>query len=550
MACARLAPGGWRAVVAAVAVSATAVIGYALVVKVFPDALDAGDPLGRLNAPLGYWNAVGDMAAIGIPAALWIGASPGSPRLLRVLVPPALSLLIAGVLMSVSRGALIAALIGLAVWFALVPLRLRAVAVLALGGAGAAAISGWALPNHGLSDDQVTEHLRVVAGHEFGVVLLVVVAIVLAASSALVVAMDHYRLTSQTRQRVGTALVVLVALVPLGGVIALAISSRGLPGEVSHIWHTLTNPGGGAGNAPTRLLTLSNSRTRYWSEGLTVGEHHLLAGTGALGFAIAHRRYSTVSFPISHAHDYWIETFADFGLVGLAISLGLFLAWAAAAGRALAWRAAGAPWSDERTGLFTLATVVLVFGLHSLVDWTWFIPGDAVLALACAGWLAGRGPLLGPVGRIGWRQPLTRSPVGAMASLAVATLTVVAAWGIVQPLRSADADSAAIGALARGDAAAALVDARQAATADPLALEPLYDLSAIYTARDDLRAAREELLDAVALQPENPSPWQVLGGFDLDRHDPGRALPEIERALALDPRSREVQALLAAARAA
>ena len=37
--------------------------------------------------------------------------------------------------------------------------------------------------------------------------------------------------------------------------------------------------------------------------------------------------------------------------------------------------------------------LVVVFGVHSLVDWTWYVPGNACVALLCAGWLAGRGPL-------------------------------------------------------------------------------------------------------------------------------------------------------------
>ena len=541
---ARLAPGRWRAVVVAVAVSATAVIAYALVVKVFPNVLDLRDPLGRLNAPLGYWNAVGDMAAMGIPAALWVGASPSSARALRVLAPPALAVLISGVLMSVSRGALIAAVIAVAVWFALVPLRLRAVAVLALGAAGSAAISGWALTSHGLSDDNLPEHVRVVAGHHFGIVLLVVLAVMLAAAWALATAIDRHRPAPRLRRRIGTGLVVLVALVPVAGVAALAASSRGLSGEISHIWHTLTNENGGAGNAPGRLLTLSNSRTRYWSLGLTVGEHHLLAGTGALGFAVAHKRFATVAAPVSHAHDFWIETFADLGLIGVAVALGLFVSWALAARRALGARLLRGHWSDERAGLFTLFAVTLTFGLHSLVDWTWFIPGDAVLAIACAGWLAGRGPLQTPSGRLPQRRRLTRSPGAAMASLAVVSAVLAAAWGVAQPLRSAHADAAAISALERGDAASALTDARRAASYDPLALTPLYELSAVYQARGDLAAARGELVKAVSLQPENPSPWQTLGSFDLSQHDTARALREIRHALRLDPQSPEIQALL------
>ena len=58
--------------------------------------------------------------------------------------------------------------------------------------------------------------------------------------------------------------------------------------------------------------------------------------------------------------------------------------------------------------------IVVVFGVHSLVDWTWYVPGDACVALLCAGWLAGRGPLARPAARRApaRRRRRARSPRG------------------------------------------------------------------------------------------------------------------------------------------
>ena len=50
----------------------------------------------------------------------------------------------------------------------------------------------------------------------------------------------------------------------------------------------------------------------------------------------------------------------------------------------------GLPWDAERVGLATLAVVVIVFGVHSAIDWTWYVPGNAVPALLCAGFVASR----------------------------------------------------------------------------------------------------------------------------------------------------------------
>ena len=96
------------------------------------------------------------------------------------------------------------------------------------------------------------------------------------------------------------------------------------------------------------------------------------------------------------------------------MSLALLLAWIGATGRTLGWRLPGfarthqppeagargldprVTFGPEHVAMATLATVVLVFGVHSFVDWTWYVPGTAVIALVAAGWVAGRGPLSEP----------------------------------------------------------------------------------------------------------------------------------------------------------
>jgi cytochrome c-type biogenesis protein CcmH/NrfG len=189
-----------------------------------------------------------------------------------------------------------------------------------------------------------------------------------------------------------------------------------------------------------------------------------------------------------------------------------------------------------------LATVI-VFGVHSTVDWTWFFPGTTVIALACAGWLAGRGPLSQRIGLAPRRKRLTANPVTGAAAVAIVAVTVIAAWAVWQPLRSFDADASAVSADVRGDGAAALTDARTAASTDPVAVEPLFTLAAIYQGMGQPASARRELQKAVNLQPDNPTTWLQLGEFDLaNMHQPGLALAELRRALSLDLTSTQAAA--------
>jgi O-Antigen ligase len=531
---ARLAPDGWRSLLGAAGAMAVVLSAYALLAKVFPGSLAITDTEGRLQAPLGYWNATGALAAMGLAPCLW-GFTRSTSRVLRGLAVPGVTILGSVVVLSFSRSAVAIAVLILIAWFALAPRRLRGALILGLAGAGAAIICAWSLAHAPLSTDGATLASRTSSGHTFGVVLLLVVVAEAAAGLAAVRALDRVTLGVALRRRIGGTLIGVAALLPVLGVVLLAASARGLTGEISHAWHSLVNVNSKVGESASRITQFGSSRPLYWSEGLSVGAHALFKGVGALGFAVARTQYTKSLQTVGHAHSYVIQTFADLGLLGVSVNLALLLAWIRAALRPLAprtrWSQLDGARSQERCGLLALLLFVLGFGISSAFDWTWYFPALSVPALLVAGWLAGRGPLNSPVRRGRPGPVLARPSVLASCSLLV-LLSVVCAWLIWQPLRSADDTSAAFAAADRG---AALGDARSAATADPLALEPHFVLSQLYAAEGDLGAARAELVTAVRLQPHNYASWLQLGLYDLHDRQPRRALPSLKRAYALNP---------------
>ncbi|MGZ4198378.1 MAG: O-antigen ligase family protein [Solirubrobacteraceae bacterium] len=536
IAMARIVPERWAALLGALATAATVICAYALLVKVFPGTLDPNDLVGRLKAPFGYWNATGLIAALGVPACIWAGSRPRRGRVLRALSIPALTIVLAVLVLSYSRGALIAVIVACGVWFALVPMRLRAALVLGLGAVGAAVLTLWALAHHPLTHDDIGLAARTHDGHVFGVVALLVLVAMTGVGFAATLAMDRVVLPAPARRRIATALMVAVALVPLAGLATVAASSRGLPGEVSHLWHSLTNANSVVTESPGRLAELSNSRPRYWREGLKVGEHALTKGTGAGGFLTARTHYSADTLVAGHAHSYVIETFADLGLIGTLLSVALVVAWIIAAARTLGFGSARElPDGSvaERAGMVTMLAIVIAFGIHSAIDWTWFFPGVVIPALACAGWLAGRGPLAEPVGR-GARKRLTKSPAAAGIVLAIAAIAIGAAWIVWQPLRSSDADASAVTELLAGRTSAALADAHTAVSADPVSADALWELSELHIAIGDRAAARADLVRATSRQPSNPATWQRLGEFDLRYGHPRLAVAELRKSTQLD----------------
>ena len=411
------------------------------------------------------------------------------------------------------------------------------------------------------------------------------------------------------------SLLVLVVLAFCG---ALAASHRGFTGTISHALHSVTDPHAAVpSNGPGRLTAVGSVRARYWNEALKVFKAHPALGAGAEGYATARLRYRTETLDVRHAHGYIVQTLADLGIAGLVLTLALLFAWLAAAGRAThpfnrrwtSWRALGdwlrrapgarppgwrrltldgrpAPYTAERVAMLSMLCLVVVFGIHSIADWTWYVPGDACVALLCAGWLAGRGPLQArrstpseqtlsfaalsasapkPAGTLDllgaermrygvWlpdlgelRARLKPSALRALGAtriciaLAAVLGALIAAWAQWQPLRSSNASQQALTQLAH-DPRGALSTAQTAVSRDPLSAQALFTLSAVQQATGQRALARATLQRAVRLQPSNPQTWLTLGQYDLSRN-PRAAVNELGAAIYLNPESVSAEAI-------
>jgi tetratricopeptide (TPR) repeat protein len=207
-------------------------------------------------------------------------------------------------------------------------------------------------------------------------------------------------------------------------------------------------------------------------------------------------------------------------------------------------------------GVTALALSALVFGLHSAIDWTWFVPGCAVMGIFAAGFVAGRGPLpvLGTAGGPplvaaspslprslrGWLAPRDPMRVGVAAAVIVAAL--LCAWAVDQPKRSDSATRDALSLVAEGRFGAALSKADQAHKINPLSPKPLLVRAAVQDSAGDTRGALATLESAVIQQPSNPQLWMKLADYQLHRmRDPHAALQSLHAALYLDPLEQAAQ---------
>src|SRR4051794_39627939 len=168
----RLAGHRWVALLGGTPTAPIAVSASALAHKTSPGELHPEEFFSRLREPFGYWNAVGLMAAMGVPGCLWLGARRTGHRAFNALAYPATGLLIVVVLLAYSRGSLLALVVGCAFWFSFVPLRLRGFAVLVSGAVGAILVIAWDFGQDALSKGKVPLVLRNEAGHQLGIAML------------------------------------------------------------------------------------------------------------------------------------------------------------------------------------------------------------------------------------------------------------------------------------------------------------------------------------------------------------------------------------------
>ena len=570
----QLRPRASSVVAGAVLIASVAVCGWALLSRVFPEQL-ARDVFGaRLGEPFDYWNALGAMAALAVPCALWLGSRREANPLLTALAYPAMGVLLLALLLTQSRGALAAVLVAAALWLVIVPLRLRGLAVLALPTLGVAPIASWALSKDAFTGVFEPLSSREAVAGDFGLLMLALCAGLLIGGLAIELVHDRRVPSLRLRRRTGAALATLACALALAGLVSLAVSERGLAGTVSDRVGDLTSESAATPGGAARLSSVSSSRSAYWRQSRKIFEERPLLGRGANTFGLARLPYRKDGRAAQHAHGFMVQALADLGLIGAFLALALAAAWLTTAARAtglVPGRRRRPEWTGERAALGAVALSAATFGLHSAIDWTWFVPGPSIAALVAAGFVAGRGPLptLGirpapppapdlPPGASRQESGGPRSllPAGppdagrAIAAMAILVIAALCAWSVWQPERADRATDRAYELLDEGDFKGASEQVLRARELDPYSPGPLFTTATVLAEAGRLKAAYEVLEQAVLEHPRDPETWLRLAGFELDRLDlPARALETLGAAAAVDPLSQRIPPLVARAQA-
>jgi hypothetical protein len=488
------------------------VCSYALATRLFPERLGVFDPVAgyRLSEPLGYWNALGIFAGLGVLLAFGL-ASRSDSLVVRCLAAASLLVLLPTVYFTFSRASWIALGVGLVSAILVDPRRLQLVTgALAFAAAPALGVAlayrSDALTRLGSTLEEASSDGHRLALALFGLALVNGLV-------ALGLAVSERRLSISTRMRRTYGLILaVVALVA----IAAAFARFGSPPTlVRRVHDSILRPAPETpGNLNQRLFNLSSrGRVKGWKVAREDAADHRLLGSGAGTFELYWLHHRPSQMKIRDAHSLYLETLAELGPGGLVILIG-----------ALAVPIAGAIKARRHALVPAALGAYVAYLVHAGVDWDWEMTAVTIIALLCgiAALISGRSDGDEPLSRR-WRLALVGLP---LVLAAVAFIGVNGNGALANAREEANASHWS----------ASEAEADKARTWMPWSSDPWQLAGEAQLARGDLAAARHSFLAAIDKDPNDSELWQ---GLAYASRGPARR-EAVVHALRLNPRDAEL----------
>jgi hypothetical protein len=276
----------------------------------------------------------------------------------------------------------------------------------------------------------------------------------------------------------------------------------------------------------------SGGRVQFWEVALEAFGEKPLLGHGAATYQFSWNQDRPLAMTVHNAHSLYLQAFAELGVVGGLLTLGmvLFLLGVGVS----AWRAA----SGRRRELYAvLLSVSFAFALGAAFDWFWQIAGVGVVFFLCTGALvAARCAQLHQARaaeRPGDEATLPGPRYGlAIAGLAVAWLSMLALIGPLLVDHELDASN---NAFAVGNVANAVEHANTARSIEPWAASPYRQLGLIAEEEGEYEEAIHRYDQAIERENRN---WTLYYIRARAEHAAGReeaAQADLAEAKRLNP---------------
>jgi O-antigen ligase len=270
------------------------------------------------------------------------------------------------------------------------------------------------------------------------------------------------------------------------------------------------------------------NRNEFWRVALDAFDEKPVLGQGSGTYQFAWDQLRSIPLPVRDAHSLYLEAFAELGLVGGLLVLGLVgtLLWIGFS----AWRGAvGA----QRELCAALLAAVLAFAVGAAIDWFWEIVAlGAVFFLASGALVAARCAQLGRAGAAANGRGEQRRYGLAIAGLAIAWITALALLGPLLVEREIDASKAAA---ADGNVASAVNHADTARSIEPWAASPYVQLGLLAQFQGDQATAASRMSQAINREDRNWILYYLRAKIEREAGDLAAARADLGEARRLNP---------------
>lgn len=518
----------------ALAIGIAVVAVVSLVSRLFPGSFPDRDlpaflpsAATRLSFPLGYWNGLAIVVALGVPLLLRIALLRRHSKLGAValaLTPVSVSV----VYLASSRGGFLAVAVGFLVFLVLTDERWSVVGASVVAAFGSAIAIGVLhsrseLVNGPLDGDPARDQGLSAA------LLMVLTSVAVGISYRYGVRLLGPRL--RPGRTAGRAAVVVVAL---GLVVAIVAAD---PRERFETFKRIPDETSVQGDDFVRAHLLSGNgsgRWQFWSAAVDQWREHPVLGQGAGTYEFWWAERASFTYFVRDAHSRYLEALGELGIVGFVLAVGLVLSGIAVGARR-SLRVEG----ELRVTVASLTALVAAYGVNAGLDWLWELTAVSVVAVVALALSSGPATAVYPPARAvragespGWF---------ARYHVAIAVGVAVVAWilicGQAISLLSDRELARSRAAVRDGNFPRAASAAEAARNIQPWSATPYLQLALISEAAGDLPRSRIWIGEAVERNRRDWRLWLVAARIEAKLGRTHAAERSLRRAIALNPRS-------------
>jgi O-Antigen ligase len=516
------------------ALGIVAIAGVALVSRLFPHTfqhrtveINTFLPTAktRLNFPVGYWNGLAILVALGIPLLLRAAVAARS-ALVRGLALVPIPVIAGVIYLASSRTGVVAAIVGPLVFFALSPRRWSAFCAVVVSAAGSACAVWTLYDRNSLVNGPLKSAAAVSEGRSAALIIAGICVL-----TGLAYGLGSLSVPKGFRPSPVLGWILLVCFVAL----VIAGIAAAHPVRRFEAFKRLPSAHSSRSAIEAHLLSKSgNGRWQLWKAAGKQFESSPLHGRGGGSYEQWWLQHGTLASFATEAHSLYLETLGELGIIGFVLLATTFIAGVTAALSRL-WRAP----PDQRAILAAATGTFVAYAVAAAADWMWELTIVSVVAIACLGLISGPAtePPQAPRAAYAKRPRARSSPSRYALGIAVLLGSWLAICATAVPLLAGSKIQDSQHAVGQRNTDAALKDALEARSIQPWSSAPYLQLALVTEQAGRLRTGERWIVDAVRHSPENWQLWFTRARIETELGRIAAAKQSLARARQLNPRS-------------